>query len=133
MVEFALVLPLLLLFFVASIEIFRLNQIRHAADNAAYEACRRAIVPGANKAEAIAEAQRLLGIVGIKNATIRCNPATLTESTPSLTVHVEVPAKGNVWITPRFSSSTVVDATSTLMTERNPAIQAAAVPAPIKK
>jgi Flp pilus assembly protein TadG len=130
MVEFAFVLPLLILFFVASIELFRLSQIRHAADSAAYEACRHVIVPGATQAEAVSEANRLLKVLGITNAAIAISPSTITEATPEVTVFVNIPATGNTWIVPRFSQNVVVNASSTLLTERVAAVQAAGIPKP---
>ena len=44
-VEFAIVLPLFILFLVLAFEFGRLNIIRHTADNAAYEAARHVMVP----------------------------------------------------------------------------------------
>ena len=46
-VEFAIVAPIFFLIMLASFEFSRLNVIRHTADNAAYEAARHAMVPGA--------------------------------------------------------------------------------------
>jgi Flp pilus assembly protein TadG len=130
LVEFALVLPLILLFFTASVELFRLNQMRHAADTAAYEACRHIVVPGANQSEAVEKAQKLLGLVGIKNANVEINPSTITESTARVTVNISIPPKGNTLVAPLFSEKALVNASSTLLTERVPAIQAAGIPQP---
>lgn len=124
LVEFALVLPLIMLFFTASIEFFRLNQIRHVADNAAYEACRHVMVPGANQQEAIDRAQAMLRIVGIRNAQVTINPSTIAESTTEVTVTVGVPTQGNTWIFPQFAGNRVIGSSSTLVTERIAAIQA---------
>jgi Flp pilus assembly protein TadG len=128
LVEFAFVLPLLLLFFTGSIEVFRLNQFRHAADQAAYEACRKVIVPGATKAEAEAEALKVLKILGIKKVNVNITPGTITETTSRVTVQVSIPADGNSWAMPAFGQKTLVSSTSTLLTERNSAILAPAIP-----
>ncbi len=56
MVEFAIVAPLLFLFFFAAMEFCRVAMIRHTADNAVYEGCRVGIIPGATVDEAKAEA-----------------------------------------------------------------------------
>ena len=130
MVEFALVLPVILVFFMAATELFRLNQMRHAADTAAYEACRHIVVPGATKAEAVAKAEKQLAIVGIHNANIDINPSTITESTATVTVNVSIPPKGNTLVPPLYSEKALVSASSTLLTERVPAIQAAGIPKP---
>src|SRR5687768_8197691 len=130
LVEFAFVLPLIILFFTASIELFRMNQVRHAAESAAYEACRHVIVPGATQAEATAKANHLLGIVGVRNATVSISPTNITESTATVTVNVTVPAKGNTLVMPFFARKSLVSANSSLLTERVPAIQAAGIPQP---
>lgn len=117
-VEFAVVAPIFFLFLMAAFEFARLNVIRHTADNAAYEAARNAMVPGATAAEAVAEAQRILRIVGTRGARVTVNPATLDATVNQITVSVDVPMNQNGWITPRFTGSTSIRATSTLRTER---------------
>lgn len=116
--EFAIVAPIFFLFVVAAFEFGRLNVIRHTADNAAYEAARRAMVPGATVAEATTEAQRILRIVGTRGATVNVMPATLGPDVDEITVTVNVPMNQNGWITPRFTRATTIQATSTLRTER---------------
>lgn len=130
LVEFAFVLPVILLFFTTSIELFRLNQMRHAAASAAYEACRHVIVPGASQAEATAEAQRLMSLAGVSKVNVTISPAVITEATPSVTVKVDVPAKGNSWMVSAFSDKNILSASSTLLSERVPAVQAAGIPQP---
>ena len=49
-VEFAIVAPIFYTLVIASLEFGRLNIIRHTADQAAYEAARFAMVPGATAA-----------------------------------------------------------------------------------
>jgi Flp pilus assembly protein TadG len=51
-VEFALTAPIFFVFLLSAFEFGWLNVIRHTADNAAYEAARAAIVPGATVADA---------------------------------------------------------------------------------
>ena len=58
--EFAITAPIFFLFLLAAFEFGWLNVMRHTADNAAYEAARTAIVPGATAAEALAKATSLL-------------------------------------------------------------------------
>jgi Flp pilus assembly protein TadG len=128
LVEFAFVLPVLLLFFTGSIELFRLNQYRHAADQAAYEACRKIIVPGATKEEAEAEALKVLKILGIKKVNVEINPAVITETTPQVSVKISIPAQGNSLAMSAFGQETLCSSTSTLLTERNSAVLASAIP-----
>lgn len=117
-VEFALVAPVFFLFIAAAFEFGRLNIMRHTADNAAYEAARIAMVPGATAAEAITEANRILNIVGTRGATVTVNPATLGPDIDEITVSIDVPLDQNGWIAPKFSSGKVIRAQSRLKTER---------------
>ncbi|HYO24041.1 MAG TPA: TadE family protein [Lacipirellulaceae bacterium] len=117
-VEFAIVAPLFFLLLLAAFEFGRLNVIRHTADNAAYEAARLAMVPGATAGEAIAEATRILRIVGTRGARVTVDPGTLSPTDEQITVTVDVPLDQNGWITPRFTRSRTLRASSTLRAER---------------
>lgn len=118
-VEFALVAPVFFLFMIASFEFSRLNVIRHTADNAAYEAARIAMVPGATAAEAVAEANRLMNIAGARGTTVSVNPPTLGPNITDITVTVDVPMGQNGWITPRFTGASTLRGISTLKAERS--------------
>lgn len=117
-VEFALVATGFFVLVIAAFEFGRINVIRHTADNAAYEAARHAMVPGATAAEAVSTAQRLLNIVGTRGARISVSPATLGPEVTQISVTIDVPMNQNGWITPLFTPSTTIRATSTLKTER---------------
>lgn len=117
-VEFAIVAPIFFLLLLSSFEFSRLNVIRHTADNAAYEAARIGMVPGATAAEAVNEANRLLNIVGANGARVTVNPAVLTPDTRQITVTVDVPMDQNGWVTPKFTSGRTMRAESTLKAER---------------
>jgi Flp pilus assembly protein TadG len=117
-VEFAITAPVFFLFLLAAFEFGWLNVIRHTADNAAYEGARAAMVPGATAAEATAEANSILNIVGARGAQVTITPATLTTSTTAVTVAVDVPMNRNGLIVPRFTSKKTLHTESTLRTER---------------
>src|SRR4051794_10457829 len=117
-VEFAITAPIFFLFLLAAFEFGWLNVLRHTADNAAYEAARTIIVPGATSTEATAKAQGLLNIVGARGAKISITPAAVTSSTDQVTVAIDVPMKQNGLITPRFTGKTTLHSESTLKTER---------------
>jgi Flp pilus assembly protein TadG len=117
-VEFAVTAPIFFLFLLAAFEFGWLNVIRHTADNAAYEAARTAMVPGATAAEATAKANTLLTVVGARDATITVTPSVLTTETEQVTVSIDVPMASNGLIVPRFTSQTVLHSESTLRTER---------------
>ncbi len=118
MVEFALVAPIFFLLLLASFEFSRLNVIRHTADNAAYEAARVAMVPGATAAEAVTEANRIMDIAGARGTSVTVNPTTLGPNTNQITVTVDIPLDQNGWITPKFTASQSIRAVSTLKAER---------------
>jgi hypothetical protein len=130
-VEFALTFPLLILLVVGLIEFARLSTLRHAADNAAYEAARHVIVPGANVGEAIAQANDLLARAGVRNASISVNPAVIGEDTKAVTVQVTLPLAGNSWLPPHLTANRMVVRDTTLRTERIAMVQGQAVTQPI--
>jgi Flp pilus assembly protein TadG len=117
-VEFAVTAPIFFLFLLASFEFGWLNVIRHTADNAAYEAARTAMVPGATAAEAKTKANTLLNIVGARKAKVTVTPSVLNEDTKKVTVAIDIPMASNGLIAPRFTSKTVLHSESTLKTER---------------
>jgi Flp pilus assembly protein TadG len=117
-VEFAITAPVFFLFLLAAFEFGWLNVLRHTADNAAYEAARAAIIPGATAADAQAKADNLLKIVGARSSTITVTPNPVTVDTEKVTVSIEVPMNKNGLIVPRFTGKTKILASSTLRTER---------------
>jgi Flp pilus assembly protein TadG len=117
-VEFAITAPIFFLFLLASFEFGWLNVIRHTADNAAYEAARCVVVPGATAAEGTAKANSILNVVGARKAKIQVTPANITASTTEVTVSIDIPMSSNGLITPRFTGKTTLHSESTLKTER---------------
>lgn len=117
-VEFAIVSPIFFLIVFTMFEFARLNVIRHTADNAAYEAARTAIVPGATAAEATAKANELLSILGTRGANITVSPSVISENTPEVTIEIDIPMGQNGWVAPKFTSGRTLHAESTLRTER---------------
>lgn len=117
-VEFGIVVPFFLLFLMGAYEFGRLHVVQHTADNAAYEAARHAIVPGATAAEAVSRANRLMRIVGARDVAVTVNPATLGPEVDNVTVTVDVPLARNGWVVPKFTSATTLRGESTMRTER---------------
>jgi Flp pilus assembly protein TadG len=117
-VEFALTAPIFFLFLLAAFEFGWMNVIRHTADNAAYEAARTAMVPGATAAEARSKANSLLRIVGARGAKITVTPTTVTNETEEVTVDIDISMRRNGLIVPRFTKNTTLQSSSTLRTER---------------
>lgn len=117
-VEFAIVAPLFFLVVFAMFEFSWLNVVRHTADNAAYEAARRAMVPGATTAEVTNEATRILRTIGARGVVVAVTPDPITVTTNSVTVEIDIPMRSNALVSPRFTASTTIHAESTLRTER---------------
>src|SRR6476659_5003732 len=104
-VEFAITLPIFLVFLMAAFEFGWLNVLRHTADNAAYEAARHAMVPGATSADATSTATTLLNVVHTRDAKIGITPSTITPATDEVTVTIDVPLGKNAIILPRFTNN----------------------------
>jgi Flp pilus assembly protein TadG len=117
-VEFSMVITLFFLITFGTVEFSRINIIRHAIDNAAYESARVGIVPGATVAEVEAVAQFHLNAVQLTAATVTVTPNPLTAASDTVTVQISVPVAPNSWVMPNFSSGMTLDASSTLSTER---------------
>ena len=118
-VEFALVANIFLMTTFSCFEFCRLNLIRNLTQDAAYYAARKAMVPGATVAEAKAEANRILGFVATKGATIQVNDNdTLNHSSSAISIEVSVPINQNAVITPVFTGDMVFTAVATMRTER---------------
>jgi hypothetical protein len=118
-VEFAVVLPLVFLLFLGGIEFARMHLVRHVVDNAAYEAARHVIVPGATADEAIAQAKRILASVNAVGAQVQITPNPITEETKSVSVKVILPCSENMLSLSNFSSGLNIVSETKLFTERN--------------
>jgi len=117
-VEFALTAPIFFLFLLAAFEFGWMNVMRHTADNAAYEAARHTMVPGAKASEAVAKANSILRVVGARGARVTVDPSTITEDTDAVTVTIDLPVSRNALVVPRFSRTRSIRSSSTLRTER---------------
>ncbi|MGC4005534.1 MAG: pilus assembly protein [Pirellulales bacterium] len=118
LVEFALVAPILFMFFMACIEFSRINMIRNSIAISAYEGARRGIIPGATAAQAEATARASLAATGITPQSVTVSPATLTTSTEVVTVTVTAAGANNLWISPLFSGGMVLTKSASLSREK---------------
>jgi Flp pilus assembly protein TadG len=128
-VEMAIVFPLIVLFFTFMFEVGRVLMLQPTADTAAYEAARAAMVPGATVTEAQQSAQQLVDAAGLTHVTITVTPNNLVESTPLVTVKVDIPVNDNSWIAPSQFADFVVSSEVTLLCERPPIVQLEAMTA----
>ena len=117
-VEMAFALPLLFLFVLGSIEFGRMNVIRHTIDNAAYEAARRAIVPGSTQADAETVANSIMATVGAKGVNVVVTPPVILIDTPEVNVNVTVDCSANGFIAPIFFAGRQLVGNATLKREQ---------------
>ena len=118
-VEFALTAPILFLFLFASLEFGRYNMIQQTANNAAFEAARRCIVPGATVADGQTAGVNLLKAAGLTNvdSAVVVTPNPITNQTVQVTATVIVPVTSNLWVSPMFLKSATVTKTCTLTSD----------------
>lgn len=103
-VEFALVAPIIFALFIGCLEMTSMNLIRQTAGNAAYEAARAAVIPGATQAEARAIAQRLLGSVRATNNV----DVDIDDNGSTVVVTIRVPVSDNGWGLARFTGGLTI-------------------------
>ena len=116
-VEFALVVPLLLLFIFSAIEFSRANMIRNICENAAMEGARKGILPGATAEDCLAEASELIEIMALQNATVTISPAQILPTTTEITVEVTIPLSENALPMAKFVLGKTMSQTVTLPRE----------------
>jgi Flp pilus assembly protein TadG len=117
MVEFALVAPLLFLFFFSALEFCRVAMIRHTADNAVYEGARIGIIPGATAAQVRQEAEQILNSLGLSTFDVRVTPGKIEKDTRQVTVSVEVPLDGNSFVPNQFVGGRTIERQLTMRRE----------------
>ena len=126
MIEFAIVaIPMFMLIF-GCIEFARVSMMESLAQNAAYEAARHVMVAGARKSEAEAEANRILGYLGTRDAEVTVTPEDPTgaaqsgidANTAKVTVRIRIPMDKNVIYLNRFTKDVTIEKVTTLTTER---------------
>jgi Flp pilus assembly protein TadG len=117
-VEMAFALPILLTVLFAAIDCARLNMLRNSAENAVYEGCRSAIVPGATIGQVTAVTQKVLRAVGAVNSTVTVSPTPFDPNSRTVTVKVVIPLKDNSWVPAAMGSQRNMVKTCTMSRER---------------
>ena len=95
----------------------RANNLLHSADNAAYEAARQGIVPGASADSVTAAANDVLSAVGARNAQIDVTPTVITDETNKVTVNIAIPMNSNGLVAPFFLKNQVIRSEMTMIRE----------------
>ncbi|HEY6564126.1 MAG TPA: TadE/TadG family type IV pilus assembly protein [Pirellulaceae bacterium] len=101
-VEFAMIVPVFMLVLFGALEMMRAFNLLHTADNAAYEAARRGIVPGATAADVRQAAVSVLNTIGTRNPRITITPATIGLGTRQVTVEIAIAMNSNSLAGPLF-------------------------------
>lgn len=117
-VEMALLISVAFMLFMAAIEMARVQLLVHAAANAAYEAARVGIVPGADATIVRSTATSYLNIYRASSPVITVTPGAIDDTTEEVRVDVSIPLNGNSWVIPRFGAGRSVTGTATLRAER---------------
>ena len=117
-VEFALTLPILLIFLFGTFELGRGNMMINTTEAAAYEAARVSIVPGSTVEEAEQAARAILGTAGIKKSTFEITPNDLNTQSEAVEVTLRVSFAENSLLVPSFLGDTTFVRTCVLNRER---------------
>ena len=112
-VEFAFVVPVLLILFFGGIELTAMNLARQTAGNASYEGARKLIIPGGTAAQAQTEAIRQMNLVGLGSGA----SVAVSETATTATVQVSVPASAVTWGLTGYSLGLTLRQTCTLTKE----------------
>jgi hypothetical protein len=112
----ALTLPLVFIITLAGMQLMQYSRLRHAANQAAYEAARRMIIPGGGVDEAVLAANKVADANGLKINSIAVAPETITTETQEVTVTIEA-AFTNSWSIVNLAQGNKIDARCTLVHE----------------
>lgn len=116
-VELAICLPIFFTIIFFFLEAWRFQEFQQSIDQAAFEACRLGIVPGASVATVRAKATSILSAVGASTATITVTPSTITDTTQSINVTVSLNYSDVGWFYQYFPSTSVISSSVTLSHE----------------
>lgn len=108
-VEFALTVPLVLLFFFASIEFGRVYMIRQTLQNSVYEAARLGLVPGTPDKKIRQAANSMMRAVSVKKPRV-----VVAQDDETVTVTIAVNVSDHSWLAPFFFNGKQLTSTLTL-------------------
>ncbi|OYP34069.1 TadE/TadG family type IV pilus assembly protein [Rhodopirellula sp. MGV] len=116
MVEFAIIANIFFVLVFTCMEFARMNMIRNLAQDAAYFAARKAIVPGATSREAIDAASEVMDMITTTGYEVTVND--LSRDTPMIEVTVKVDFNEIALFAPLFLPDAVIESTARMKTER---------------
>lgn len=100
-VEFAISVPILFLVAWGCVEITRYNLVKNVVTQAAFEAARIGVKPGATVQEVIDEAKSQMRFVCM-SCNVDVIPTEITPSTDKITVTIQVDVREQGWVAPRY-------------------------------
>ena len=116
MVEFAIIANILFVIVLTCIEFARMNMVRNLAQDAAYFAARQVIVPGATKAEAIAQAEGIMSSMLEGGYTVDVDDFDFDSNEISVTITVDL-SQVALFI-PMFLNDHEIETTAVMRSER---------------
>lgn len=122
-VEFAVIVPFLVLVSMAMIEVTRGVQVKNTLTDAARSGCRLAIQPGTTNAAVVSNINQLMTNAGIAASlvtiTIQVNGKTVDVGTAvqgdQISVMVAVPVDALGWVTPRIITQQTIASETLIM------------------
>lgn len=115
-VEFAVCANIFFILIFTCMEFARMNMIRNLAQDAAYFAARRAMVPGATAAEAEAAANEVMGMMTSTGYVVDVAPLDADAANVEVTVTVDFDQIA--LFAPMFLPNAVIESTARIRTER---------------
>ncbi|MFO0977008.1 MAG: TadE family protein [Planctomycetaceae bacterium] len=118
-VEFALVVPLLLVIVMGTIEASTMIYLKQTLHIAAYEAARTALVPKTTVSMVETTARRILDDRRVRDTTITVTPNNFPSAAPSswITVKVDAPSNSNFAVPLLFFRNKTISGSCTMMKE----------------
>ena len=114
--EFALLFPLVLLFFTTCVGFTQGFLLKDTAQHAAYEGARTGMVITSTTEDVEAAVEAFTTSMGIDGVAIEVEPDELSSATEEISVTVSIPLDGNSWIrVPYLSDDFACESTVTLV------------------
>jgi Flp pilus assembly protein TadG len=115
-VELAIAIPIVFMVVFSGFELMHFFKIRHAANQASYEAARRLIIPGGTSAEALAAANQIANANMLTIDSISVTPSVINRDTREVTVQLSIRFR-NEWSFARLLAGRTIVSRCTLMHE----------------
>ncbi len=112
-VEFAICVPMLFVVALGCIEMTRYNLVKNVASQAAFEAARIGVKPGATAQEVIDEAMFQMRYV-CNDCSVVVTPSVITSNTDRITVEIQVDIREQGWLTPQYFHDPILEAAFTI-------------------